>query len=1143
MKRLLFLIILFVFFAVKIVNGQDYIILQGLIQGKNNKSLGYASIGIVGTTIGTVSNTEGTFVFKIPKKYNEKTLKVSMLGYESYSIIISKIQNNNINIQLSETTYNISEVEVKPKDAKEIIRKVIEKIPINYSTEPINMDGFYREMAFENDTCVELAEAACKFYYRPYNEIYDKKEARRNRHLQGNVDRNEYYISPIIMTWKNTNPKDKVQIIEARASNFQHKHRFKVIPMGGSSSLIGYDWLKQDLSFKNGDYLKNHRFNLLDITEYDGKQVYKISVEPKSFVKTYYQTLYIDTETYAIAIVEHFIQYKEFKQSKYWTPALYKKRKQRCKDTEKPGYYKVITKYKKINDKWYLNYIKQQNTFEYIFSKYYVYSDIQPKISYSLQSELLINNIITKNIKNIPDSIVFQNRFFNALYEYDLNYNKSFWENYNTVALTTIQDSIVKQLEKYQSIEKQFEQKFIKDDSLETPVANKISYLNYNINTSDNYYWMQDLKTPEVLKYVEEENHYTNNFMLPLKQTERNLTFEMIKRYEENTTQVLRKRKNGNYEYYFIQENGSDYANIFRKKIGKDTKEELILDITRKSQYHPNYWAEIISINTENTMFVYKEPVTAGYDSRIIVKDLNTGKNIDSLYKAGNIIWTKNKNEFLYTKWDETNRVDKLLLHKIGTSQKNDILIFYEKNKLNNISIKLFDNKYAILNSDDDFYYNEVYLIKLENKIIELNKIVSYKKGFSHFIQIKSDTIYSLTNEPGGKTVFYYSDMKKPEQKHWKKIIQNSGKVFFSSYKLLQEYIVIIEKEDMKSRFRIIDKQGKIIKFIEFHEEETYTVNFQQKEDLPKNTFRYYYTSLATPQKIYEYGIGKDKKRFIKQEEIKGYIVNNYKTELLWAISKDGTKIPLSIVYNKKRVKRKSKAPVLLTAYGSYGSSQNPSFLPERLSLLDRGFIYAIAHVRGGRELGVMWHEDAMQMKKKNTFNDFIACAEHLIEKKYTSKGKIIAQGGSAGGLTIGVAINQKPDIFNTVIMNSSYLDILNVLTDTTAKFNNVEKGQLGDPDEKKVFEYIKSYSPYENIKKQNYPNLLFTCGLNDTRVEYWHTVKFVAKLRALKTDNKILLLKADLYAGHNGYQGFFNSIATDAFIYAFILNNLGLKY
>jgi oligopeptidase B len=385
--------------------------------------------------------------------------------------------------------------------------------------------------------------------------------------------------------------------------------------------------------------------------------------------------------------------------------------------------------------------------------------------------------------------------------------------------------------------------------------------------------------------------------------------------------------------------------------------------------------------------------------------------------------------------------------------------------------------------------------------------------------------------------------MENPGIERWEKIVENTENMFFDMFHITQNYIAIIEKENMQTRIRVIDKKGKTINIIKFSKEESYTVKFKHKENLPANTFQYTYSSMATPKKTFEYDIDKKQTTFIKQNLPVGFDAKKYKTKLIWASSKDGTKVPVSLVYNKKLVKKNGKSPVLLYAYGSYGASQDPSFSSTRLSLLDRGFVYAIAHIRGGSELGKKWQEDAMLLKKKNTFYDYIACAEQLIKEKYTSEGKIVARGGSAGGLTMGAVVNMRPGLFNTVILEAPYLDVLSTLSDTTAKFCLLERISLGDPTKPEVFDYIKSYSPYQNIKKQKYPNMLFSAGLLDTRVEYWNALKSVAKLRALKTDKNNLLLKMDLYAGHNSYQGRYSEAFYESFVFAFILNNLRIKY
>ena len=1136
---------LIIYFFAQAAFAQNFLTLKGNVTEKQNQEpIAYATISIKNKAIGTVTNTEGSFVFHIPRKFINDSLVVSSIGYKSFAIKTSNLKGKTLNIQLEKKVYDLSEVDVKPKNALEIIKQAIAKIPKNYPTKPINMDGFYREMAFENDTCVEMAEAACEFYYRPY-EKYNVNKAANMYFSKNSVISKKYFTSNVIFTGAITNPDDIMHVKEARASSLHHKYRFKVVPIDGPLSLVGLD-IKNWLGINSGsNFLKKNKFSFEKITKYDNKNVYVILAKPKSFkLKKLYEARYfIDIESSAIIAIEDKWNEYEISTNKYWNPALYKKKKRKCRDVNKLLYKKSLVKYKQSNGKWYLNYIKSEVAFDYIFSKYYIFKTNQDKISYKLQSELMINDISTKNVNKIPEEDGFKYQYMNVICDYDLDYNENFWENYNVITKTDIQDSIINQLEINQPLNEQFKNRLVQNDSLPTPQAVKIPYKNPQNHIIDNYHWMQDVKNENLLKYIDAENVYTDNFFIPLKQLKRNLFFEMLLRNEKNAVEVDEVLHNGKYTYYYKREEGQNFADLYRKKTS-DSKEELILDINKKSRTNENYAVGTISANKENSILSYQEVITGGYDTQTFLRDLNSGKTIDSLLHISKIVWKNNGSGFYYTKHDATNRDNKLFYHKINSNQKKDLLIYEEKNPLKNIFLRTSDdNKYLLFETSDDYQYNSIYLINLNNKEADFRKIVSEAQGYSHFIQIKSDTLYSLTNEPDGKTVLYRTSMSQPEQLNWTKITQNHGSAFFSAYIVLKNYIVLLEEKNMQKRFRIIDKQGKLIKFLEFKDEEIYSMGFKSKDNLIENTFRFYYTSLVTPKKIYEYNIENDVKRFIRQESIKGYLEKNYKTKLLWAISKDDVKVPISIVYNKKRAKPNGKAPVLLTAYGSYGSyGMYSGFSELRLPLLDRGIIYAIAHVRGGGELGAQWHEDAMQQKKKNTFYDFIACAEELIKEKYTTKGRIVAQGGSAGGLIMGVVANWKPELFNTIILEVPALDILNSITDSTAKFNNVDKGELGNPKNNEVFEYIKSYSPYDNIKARNYPNMLFTTGLNDTRVEYWQVVKSVAKLREMKTDNNTLLLRTDLYGGHSN-NGFYNYFAEKAFEYAFILNNLNIKY
>ena len=1120
---------------------QSFISLKGkVIEKETLKAVTFANISLKNQAIGTVSNSDGGFVFHIPAKYKNDSLIVSCIGYKSFVARLNDLQTKKLKIQLEKKVYDLSEVKVKPKDPREIVAEAIARIPENYPQKPINMDAFYREMTFENDTCVQMAEAVAKIYYRPYGEKYDWKEAFSSFYSGFKRLYNEYYDNPFSYAGP-INSKDEFHLSQIRCSKLNNNHRFKVIPLGSIYSLLWHDYLKRRLPYGNDKFLKKHKLKLLDIVQINGRTAYKIYSKPKPYFKIYRDIWYVDVNSYAIISVESILLEWRFKTNKYWTPALYNKKKRKCKDTEYSKVFKTSIKYKLLENKWVVNEVKHQGVFEHIFSKHYKHLETEEKICYEIFAELYIKEVEQKKVVRIPDSLQCKNIVAATLYEDTSSYDKNFWEYFKTMPLNSFQDSAIMQLENFEPLEQQFANRIKKNDSLPPPITKKQTFLNPNTQLNDDYYWLQKPKNIEVLNYIEAENAYTKNHRLGLKQNERNLYSEMIKREKKDTSTQKVKKKVADYEYYYKKSRYLDIDNIYRKKTGS-TEEELVLDIAKKTRFHPNYWVDITAISPDNKFIAYTEPVTDGYDSRVVFKNMETGQKVDSIDKIGQIAWLKDNKSILYVTWDDANNDKGVFLHKLGTNRKKDKAI-YLNNKKNTLLINQYNNKYITLNISNDFYDNAIFRIKQNGKETELEEITQQVRGYAHYTSVQNDTLYSLSKEPKGKTALYKCPMQNPNIKNWQKITENQGNTFFSGFKVFKNFVALLETEDMKTWIKIIDKNGQLIKTLKFNKEETYTIGFEIKDSLPANTFRYYYTSLTTPKKIFEYNIKKNQTTFIRQNQPIGYDAKKYKTKLLWATSKDGTKVPLSIVYNKKRVKRNGKSPVLLYAYGSYGASQNPKFSSTRLSLLDRGFIYAIAHIRGGQELGKLWHENAMQLQKKNTFFDYIACAEELIKQKYTAKGKIIARGGSAGGLTMGAVANMHPELFNTVILEAPYLDVLTSLSDTTAKFCFGERVQLGNPEKKPFYDYIKSYSPYNNIKAQGYPNMLFTAGLLDTRVEYWNALKSVAKLRALKTDKNKLLLKTELYAGHNGYVGRYDSYAYEAFVCAFILDNLGVKY
>ncbi len=453
------------------------ITVQGkIIEKLSGKGIAFATISIKNQSLGAVSNPKGEFVFKMPVKYKNDSLVFACLGYKKRTIHISNLSGRNNNIELEKKEFELLEVKIKPKNPKDIVKRAFAKIPENYPQEPTNMEGFYREMTFENDTCVQLAEAACKLYYRPYSEPFNWRKAYRTEY-RGHRSKYSAQISKLLgYSGGVLNPKDRMRIIEARASKFHHKQRFIVAPRNGPWSSIRKDAVKTGLGTVD-DITKRCRFKLLDIVEYNGKPAYKIYVDSRLPIRKYHVILYIDIETLGIAAKEYFYSGHDVLSNAYWTPALYTKKKRKCKDFCDMRNVKEITKYKKINNKWYLDYVKEERGMDYIFSKYYIHKNVQDKIKYDIQTEFQVTNVSFNNVKRLPDSLKYVPCSYMAMSEYDLCYNKEFWESYNTKSLPPLQDSIISQLEEDESLDHQFSTKSVKNANLKIPVAKKNNLL------------------------------------------------------------------------------------------------------------------------------------------------------------------------------------------------------------------------------------------------------------------------------------------------------------------------------------------------------------------------------------------------------------------------------------------------------------------------------------------------------------------------------------------------------------------------------------------------------------------------------------------------------------------------------------------
>ena len=681
------------------------------------------------------------------------------------------------------------------------------------------------------------------------------------------------------------------------------------------------------------------------------------------------------------------------------------------------------------------------------------------------------------------------------------------------------------------------------------PVADKKEHLRilHDDTVPDPYYWMYDFfgKGPDSIKVVEyltAENNYVDTMMSGTKKLQEDLFTEMKSRIKEKDESVP-VYKNG-YYYYSRTEDGKQYFKYCRKKGSLDAKEEILLDIDEMAEGHPYYGVTGFAISEDNKLLSFGVDTVSRRQYVIHFKNLETG----DIYKdvivntEGGGCWANDNKTFFYTaKNPVTLLSEKIKRHVLGTDESADATVYEEKDKSNYIGVdKSKNDKYIFIVSQATMS-SEVRMIDASKPNDAFKIFAPRMKDVLYDISVLEDKFLVRTNKDGAKNFkLMECPLDKTDTSNWKEVIPHRADVLLQGVEEFKNFIVLSERKNGLVKVTIRSLKDNSEYDIDFGEA-SYTASLNNNPEYNTDTVRYNYTSLTTPASVYDYNmINKDKKLMKQQEVLGGYNAADYITERLYATGKDGTKIPISLVYKKGFVKD-GKAPLLLYAYGSYGYSMDAGFNSSRLSLLDRGFVYAIAHIRGGQEMGRYWYEDGKMMKKKNTFTDFIDCGEYLVKEKYTSKEHLYAQGGSAGGLLMGAITNMAPDLWHGVVAQVPFVDVVNTMLDENIPLTTNEFDEWGNPKNKDAYFYIKSYAPYENIEKKNYPNLLVTTGLHDSQVQYFEPGKWVAKLRDMKTDKNILLLHTNMEFGHGGASGRFDYLKDVALVYAFLFTLEGI--
>ena len=674
------------------------------------------------------------------------------------------------------------------------------------------------------------------------------------------------------------------------------------------------------------------------------------------------------------------------------------------------------------------------------------------------------------------------------------------------------------------------------------PVADKHPYVHslHGDQRLDNYFWLRDRQNPAVIAYLEAENAYTEATTQHTELLQAALYKEMLSRIQETDLSVPDRK--GDYYYYARTEAGKAYPIYCRKQGSMDAIEEVLLDQNLLAEGHSYFRLGTFQVSPNHQLLAYSVDTTGAELYTMFFLDLSTRQlypeSISETYYS--FAWGNDNQTVFYTQVDAAHRPFKLFRHTLGSPVDDDVLVHHEPDDAYYLMVSKTRSEAYILLSLESKVTSEVHFLDADHPTTSFQVIQQRSPGVEYSIEHHSDHFYITTNEGAINFKLMNTPINAPSKDNWQTVIPHREEVMILDVSAFTNHLVIYEREAGLPNVRVCQLSTKEEHYITFPEP-TYEVAEAANPEFNTHTLRFSYTSLVTPNSIFDYNLDTQERELKKETPVLGgYDRTEYITQRMQVIAPDGALIPLSLVY-KKGSKNEQPNPLLLTAYGSYGYSYPDAFSSSRLSLLDRGVVLAIAHIRGGAEMGRKWYEDGKLLQKKNTFTDFIACAEHLVKENWTSPKHLAISGGSAGGLLMGAVINLRPDLFNAVVAQVPFVDVVTTILDTSLPLSVMEWEEWGNPNDKVYYDYMKSYSPYDNVEAKDYPTLLITAGLNDPRVSYWEPAKWTAKLRDLKTGNNLLLLKTNMGAGHGGASGRYERLKEVAFEYAFLLDQWGL--
>ena len=671
------------------------------------------------------------------------------------------------------------------------------------------------------------------------------------------------------------------------------------------------------------------------------------------------------------------------------------------------------------------------------------------------------------------------------------------------------------------------------------PTARKVAKVEvvHGEKRQDDYFWLRRKDDPQVRAYLDSENAYTDSLMKPTEPLQEALYSEMLGRIKETDLTVPYRK--GAFLYYSRTEKGKQYPIHCRREGTLDAPEEMMLDANELARGEKFFAIGDLDVSDDGNLLAYSTDVTGFREYTLFVKDLRTGALAPERFlKVSSVAWAADNRTFFYVVDDAAKRPYRLYRHTLGSDPASDPLLYEEKDEKFTLEISRSRSRAYLFLDSSSHTSSEVRYLGAKDPAGELRLVAPREKDREYEVDHRLGAFFLRINDTGRNFRVVMTSVEDPRRENWKEIVRERDDVMIEGLEVFAGHLVLLERQDGLRQFRVMPFSTGTFHRIDLPEP-VYAAFSAENVEFDTNVFRFRYQSLVTPESVFDYDMDKRERKLLKRTEVLGgYDPSRYISERLHAKAPDGTLVPISIVY-RKDAKHDGSSPLLLTGYGSYGVPNNPTFSSNRVSLLDRGVVVAIAHVRGGGEMGKKWHDQGRMFAKRNTFTDFIAIAEHLIREKWTSADRLAIEGGSAGGLLVGAVVNMRPDLFHVAITRVPFVDVLNTMLDPTLPLTVGEFEEWGDPRIREQYEYMRSYSPYDNIAARDYPAMLVKTSFNDSQVMYWEPAKYVARLRATKTDSNPLVFKVNMAGGHGGSSGRYDKLREAAFDYAFLLMQL----